>query len=236
MRLFTLLVSLIIFQLSIPETIAQIKGWDVNIENEVITYTPKDLKAGKIFLVKVYKPVSIQDQDLKRWSMNKAETLQTTLGKPLRPWEIKPDKNAAWSLTNMYMNPDGIKLSVGYQTGVLDKGEVYIIQAVMSQDLAIILKYGKKIEDLKKEAFSILLKKKSSGNSYNYPSTPPSPENSKKKKYTPKKKIATINEAIRTTPGNGVKESEIETVWSDHYFSVLSGGIEVETWILFKNG
>ncbi len=232
--------------LSIQETIAQ-DGWDKTRQNDALVYIPSDLKSGKTFKVTIPGPINLNNQDLKKWFLEKAKEMQTSLGNPLNPWKIKPDKDAVWGLANMYINSKGEKLSAGYQGGILDNGKAFIMQAVMSQDLGIIFKYGTKLKNLKKDAEKTFANNSSLSNIQNSSVRQQKEVNTKRKsnkkitsnkktKLTGKQKRLAKEKAIRTLPNNGVKASEIETVWIHSWLNVVIGGISVDTYLLLKDG
>ena len=138
------------------KTIAQ-EGWTTNKQGDALVYTPNDLAPGKTFKVIIPKPMSLQGQDLKQWFLEKAKEMQSALGKPLKLWEIKPDKTAKWSLSNAYLSPTGKKLAVGYQGGIFENGNAFIMQTSMENDFALIMKYGVQLNTLRKEAETVFV-------------------------------------------------------------------------------
>ncbi|MCF6288317.1 MAG: hypothetical protein L3J53_03650, partial [Proteobacteria bacterium] len=142
---------IILSLLSFQETIAQ-DGWDKIKQGDALVYTPSDIKTGKTFKVTIPSPINLNNQDLKKWFLEKTKKMQASLGNPLKKWVVKPEKDGGWGITNMYINSQGQKMSIDYQGGTFDNGKAFIIQVVMSQDLGIIFKYGEKLKNLKRDA------------------------------------------------------------------------------------
>lgn len=221
-------------------SIAQ-EGWEKSKENEALVYIPTDIKSGKVFRYTINLPIDISKEDEKTWLLNYAKEHQNSLGSPLKPWKITPEKTGGWGTTNMYVNVQGEKMSVGYQSKTLANGKVYILQMISSSDLSIILKYGRQINKISSDAESTFREnppistvaatpvkgqKQLGGNKSETPKT----------KLTAKEKRLAIERAIRTTPGKGARSSEIAAVWIDSGINVLWGGIDVDTYLLFKDG
>ncbi|MCF6349388.1 MAG: hypothetical protein L3J20_14030 [Flavobacteriaceae bacterium] len=243
----TRIIFTILFSILLITFINAQEGWDKTRQNDVLVYIPSDIERGKTFKVSIPKPVKLNGKDLKKWFLEKAKEMQVSLGNPLKKWEIKPDKDAIWGLANMYVNSKGEKLSVGYQGGTLDNGKAFIMQAVMSQDLGIIYKYGTKLKNLKKDAEKTFTDNSSLSGIQNSSVNQQKEANTKRKsnkkitsnkktKLTGKQKRLAIENAIRTLPNNGVKASETETVWIHSWLNVILGGISVDTYLLLKDG
>jgi len=235
-----IILSLTIF--FIQNTIAQ-KGWNKTKQQDALIYVPSDLKSSKIFKYTVNAPVTLNDQNEKTWLLNAAKEQQSVLGKPLKPWKVTPEKSGGLGIVNMYINSQNEKISVGYQSKTLSNGKVYMLQMITSNDVSIIMKYGKQIESILNNAENTFKNnpslasidasptKKQEVNSIK--KTSPS---KKKTKIGSKEKRLAIEKAIRTKPGMGINLSNVATIWVDSGIDVLWGGIRVDTYIMFKDG
>jgi len=100
----------------------------------------------------------------------------------------------------------------------------------MSQDFAIIFKYGMKINELKADAETFFKEHHLHGDIHNNRS------HKNKNQLSTKQKRMALKRAIRLPPGKGVKPSEIDTLWVKTWHDVMVGEYAVNTFILFKDG
>jgi len=236
------LLSISILFLFIQNITAQ-KGWNKTKQGNALIYVPNDLKSDKTFKYTVNVPVALNGQNEKTWLLNVAKKLQNTLGKPLKPWKVTPEKNGGLGIVNMYLNSQGEKISVGYQSKYLSNSKVYVLQMITSNDVTIIMKYGKQIERIINDAESTFKINPSLASIDSYPSSEQQAQTTKKSnpykkktKLSGKEKRLAIEKSIRTAPGKGVNLSSVAAIWVDSGIDVLWGGIRVDSYILFKNG
>ena len=147
-----LFISLLLYALAAQA----LNGWKMSAQSDALLYLPTDLPSGKTYEYRVYGPYDPGDAELKSWFSDQAQTIQTTLGKPLEPWVVKPDKQK-WSISNSFRNSDGQVFSVGYEGGRLDDGRVYIMRMVSSKDLMLMMKYGFEFYPVLDEAKQVML-------------------------------------------------------------------------------
>ena len=128
------------------------QGWQRTKQGDALVYTPTDIATDKTFKVIIPEPEALNGKELKQWFLAKAKEMQTSLGKALKPWKVKPDGIAKWSLSNSFINSTGKQLSVGYQGEQLANGDALIMQVIMEKDFSIMMKYGVQLNALKNEA------------------------------------------------------------------------------------
>jgi len=107
--IITTFLSLIL--LNSQTAFSQIKGWSTVNQTHSLKYIPNDLPSKKTVSVSVTKPVLLKGRNFKKWFLKHAKSMQTSLGQPLQPWKIKADKEAVWSMSNMFINSNKKKLS-----------------------------------------------------------------------------------------------------------------------------
>lgn len=238
-------ILLVLFLLNFQAVFAQ-KNWNTSKSDQGLIYTPKDLKSNEVFRVTFPQPQQLKGQNLKDWTLSQAKKMHVKLGKPGKKWVVKPEKNGAWGISNNYRDASGKTVQVGYQGGTFSNGDGYIFQMVMKTSLSKMIKYGMQTNTLVKSAektfnsnttiASVPTNKKTKTSSSKR--TKKSITNTAKsnKKLNPKQQRLAIEAAIRTSPGNGVKANQIETVWIYSKVNVLYGGIDVNTYLLLKDG
>jgi hypothetical protein len=208
-------------------------GWKRSQNGHYLIYTPTDLPAGKIVICIVAGPYELNGLTLKEWFSNTSTVIQDTLGKPLQKWVVKQD-HENWYVSNSFMHKTGGKMSVGYQGGMLDHKRAYISSMVSHSNYDLIIKYGLSFQDVLNDAKSYF-----SGT----PSINSAVATSVKKDIalkerpsTPQKTDKDKHGAIQVAPGKGAKLSDIEVVWVHDDIDLIWGGIDVDTYLLFKNG
>ncbi|MET0026688.1 MAG: hypothetical protein ABW101_03555 [Candidatus Thiodiazotropha sp.] len=175
-----------------------LNGWKHSFQGDVQLFEPTDLPPGKIFEYRLFGPYELNGKGLESWFRDQAMTIQKTLGQPLQPWVVKPDKQN-WSIANSFKHGE-VTLSVGYEGGLLEGGKAYIMRMVSTREMAMMRKYALEYYKVLDEA----------------------------------KQIAKT--AIRVAPGQGAKLNDIELVWVFSDIDVIWGGIDVDTYLLFKDG
>lgn len=122
-----------------------LQGWNIKQQGSTLIYTPSNLATGKTFKLIIPAPVRIDRKVLKHWVNTTAKKRQNSLGRPLKPWVIKSEKNNTWSITNTFVNSKNRKVAVAYQGGLLKDGRAYLVQMISSQDIGVLLKYGAQV-------------------------------------------------------------------------------------------
>jgi hypothetical protein len=206
-------------------------GWKISIDDESYAYFPTDLKRGKIFMYLASGPYILNGAEMKGWFENQALKIQNKIGKPQNAWVVKPDKTN-WSISNYFIEPkSGKQLSVGYQGGALEGDRAYIITMIASQDVSLMMKYGYQfnqvLADAKQRMLSITAPAKRQKSI---------PETASEKSSSPKNKRERIKKAIRVAPGKGLRLSDIDQVWVYSRIDLIWGGIDVDTYLLLKDG
>jgi hypothetical protein len=182
-------------------------GWKRSKQLDAQIFQPTDIPAGKVFEYRFYGPFELKDNALKSWFKDKALQIQKTLGEPLQPWKVKPDKQN-WSISNSFIQ-SGVTYAVGYEGGLLESGKVYIMRMVSSEEMALLTKYGLQYYQVLDEAKQLVLKQVTSPDA---------------------------KSVVRVAPGQGASLSDIELVWVFSDIDVIWGGIDVDTYLLFKDG
>ena len=235
------LLSLVLLNLQILH--AQ-KGWNKIKSGDNLVYSPTTLKTGKTFNYIFFKPVSLDGQQEKDWLLAKAKKEHSKLGKAQTPWKLKKETKGGWSVSNAYTNKRGEKMSAGYASKKLSNGKVYMLQMISSSDIGVLLKYGQQFKTVMLNAESIFKQDKglastSTSSKKSIPtSRAPKKKNTldKKSKLTAKEKRRLTEKQIRTTPGKGAENSQIQVLWVNSGVDVLMGGIKVNTYLLLKDG
>jgi hypothetical protein len=209
-------------------------GWDVTNDGDLLVYMPKDLQKGKVFMYVASGPFELEGAELKSWFSKKARRMQNRLGKPLKEWIVKPDKEN-WSISNSYIDKkSGVKLSVGYQGGMLDRNRAYIITMITSEDIVLLMKYGLAFNTVLTDAKKNLAGRSPvSGSGVAGDQRQDRPREASKKQA--KSERQKIKEAIRTPPGKGADLSDIELVWVYSDIDLIWGGMDVDTYLLFED-
>jgi len=166
------------------------------------------------------------------------------LGNAQTSWKLKQEKEGGWSVSNTYTNKQGEKMSAGYASKKLSNGKVYMLQMISSSDIGILLKYGQQFKKVMLDAESIFrqdkgLTNESTPNKQSIPIAKSSTKSGtidKKAKLTSKEKRLLTERLIRTVPGKGAQNSEIQVLWVNSGVDVLMGGINVNTYLLLKDG
>jgi hypothetical protein len=204
-------------------TAQALTGWNLSLEGDALRYVPSDLPSGKQFEYRVYGPFDLGDANLKSWFSEQALAIQDTLGKPIEPWVVKPDKQK-WSIGNSFKARDGQVYSVGYEGGHLEDGRAYIMRMVSSRDLALMMKYALTFYTVLDDA-----KQQFTNKSATTAQASSKPE-------IDKAEPTTAQESVRVAPGEGADLSDIEEVWVYSNIDVIWGGIDVDTTLLFEDG
>ena len=111
-----------------------------------LAYKPSSLREGKTFKIIIWAPEITNTENLDSWLVSRASAIQKSLGQPKKKWRVKSEKSGARSLNNSFKNSSGVNFQVGYQADWTDNGEAYVGQLIASNHLAMMLKYGVKIE------------------------------------------------------------------------------------------
>jgi hypothetical protein len=211
-------------------------GWQVTSNNGIHIYKPNDLPKGKIYFYIASGPFELNGTDLKSWLSNTALGMQSSLGKPLQEWTVKPD-GESWYITNAYIDTkSGEQLSVAYLGAMLDRKRAYIITKISSVDIAILMKYGFAFNDVQADVKDSLINKASLSKATIARDRQTTQPSNTDKKDTKKSRRKQIREAIRVVPGEGAVLTDIELVWVYSDFDLIWGGIDVDTYLLFKDG
>ncbi len=225
------------------QTISAQKGWKRTASNNNLVYTPTTIKQGKTFKYIFFKPVNLNGKQEKDWLLAQAKKEHGKLGKASKPWTLKQEKSGGWSVNNTYTNSNGTKMSTGYVSKKLANGKVYMMQMISSFDLVILLKYGKQINSVRTAAEAIFVQNKTLANTpaktkkkVSTPTPKKSTITNSTSKLTGKEKRRMIERSIRTSPGKGVKPSQVQVLWVDSGIDILRGGIKVNTYLLLKDG
>ncbi len=182
-------------------------GWKHSEQPDAQLFQPTDLPAGKVFEYRFYGPYELKGNALKSWFKDKALKIQKALGEPLLPWKVKQDKRN-WSISNSFTH-SGVTYAVGYEGGFLESGKAYIMRMVSSEEIALMTKYGLQYYQVLDEAKQLALKQVPSSDA---------------------------KQTVRVAPGQGAKLSDIERVWVFSDIDVIWGGIDVDTYLFFKDG
>ena len=102
-------------------------GWNMSFNDHSIVYTPQNLATGKTFEYTVFGPFDLNGADFKAWFEKRSRAMQESLGTPLRKWRLIREKEA-WSVSNLFVNSQGVRMSVTYHGGTLTSGDAYIVR------------------------------------------------------------------------------------------------------------
>jgi hypothetical protein len=205
-----------------------LENWNMTYDTHSFIYTPNDLINDRIFQYAVYGPFDLNGGNLKEWFKNKSKRLQGCLGEPLKEWYLIRERKG-WSVSNLFDDSQGREMSVAYYGGELSNNRAYIIRMLADDDFVVLLKYGADFHAVLNDAKKVLEKKTTikshelvlDGNEQHLASLTG---------------CKPVGETRRNDRESGVSLSDIEAVWVDSGVDMIWGGIDVDTYLMFKDG
>ncbi|MEJ2609119.1 MAG: hypothetical protein P8179_03315 [Candidatus Thiodiazotropha sp.] len=240
-RHLTLLIFLCLPSLSNATDIPA--GWNqyTDSKKNAIVYQSSD--ADSDFLIKYYPAATLNGKGVDTWLRDKLTNSKAPKGKWQDEEEVALINNSNLNIANghrTFINQDGSKGLLLANALSLDDQVVHLSVMIFSlneknkahlddakQIIANLLKAEiSKASKLKQNSdIDIVAKNKRDTSSTN-----------NIQKVTPKSDRKAIEAAIRVAPGEGVELSDIEVVWVYSRIDLIWGGIDVDTYLLLKDG
>jgi hypothetical protein len=224
-RLNPLIFSCIVLS-SVP--VRALENWNMTYDTHSFVYTPNDLTNGNRFQYAVYGPFELNGSKLKDWFKNKSKGLQSCLGRPLKEWYLIRERKG-WSVSNLFDDAQGREMSVAYYGGELSNNRAYIIRMLADDDFMVLLKYGADFHSVLNDAKKVLEKK----------TTIKSHElvfDGSEQQVSAIAGCESVDNSRKKDSESGVSLSELEAVWVDSGVDMIWGGVDVDTYLMFKDG
>jgi hypothetical protein len=125
-------------------------GWDKTIKNNLITYTPKDLIQGEIFLHLVHPPQPTNGISTKNLLLYYGSQIEEGMTGKSGEWTVKKSKIGDFAASKV-LDYKGKTLMLGINIVNLPDDNHYVIQTVSDNDSAIMNKYSSRLSELIEE-------------------------------------------------------------------------------------